>query len=343
MSTEDAVGRRACSDSTQPTLGRSSCSDSVGGDKAKTATVTLAAEGELAEEIADGLDQLGWRVRRVKSLDDLEQAETDAVIAAHDLGAGRPEQLCERTLSGVRTGGSPLLVVISAPAEQRAAYLYAGADDAVGTEVGAEEIVARLQALLRRSRADRDRSPLTGLPGNTRLEQVLRERLAAGATLGVLMLDIDNFKAFNDRYGHWRGDQVIQMLADIARQAAAADADALVAHVGGDDLFVVTRPELVNDIARECKERFDAQAPRHYDESDRRRGYVSTHSRTGRRRQFGLMTLTLVAATAEAEDMRHIGQLFQVLAELKEYAKGQPGSTYARDRRRYHGWDDSGV
>jgi len=328
--------------STRDTVGRRACPDSVGGEEAKTATVTLVAEGKLAEEIADSLGELGWRVRRVGTLDDLERPRADAVIAAHDLGAGRPEELCQRALSGVRTGALPLLVVIGAPAEQRAAYLDAGADDAVGTEVGAEEIVARLQALLRRSRSDRDRSPLTGLPGNTRLEQVLRERLADGETPAVLMLDIDNFKAFNDRYGHWRGDQVIQMLADIARQAAAADREALVAHVGGDDLFVVTRPELVNDIARECKEQFDAQAPRHYDESDRQRGYVSTHSRAGRRRQFGLMTLTLVAATAEAEDMRHIGQFFQVLAELKEYAKGQPGSTYIRDRRRHHGWDDSG-
>ncbi|MCD6361761.1 MAG: diguanylate cyclase, partial [Armatimonadetes bacterium] len=156
----------------------------------------------------------------------------------------------------------------------------------------------------------------------------------------LLMLDIDGFKAFNDRYGHWRGDAVIRMLARIAVEAASRDPDALVSHIGGDDLCVVTTPVLVDEIGRECVRAFDARAPEHYHEDDRRRGYIVTRSRTGRRQQFALMTLSAVAVTAEAEDIEHFGQLFQVLAELKDYVKSQPGSTYFRDRRRHHGWRD---
>ena len=54
--------------------------------------------------------------------------------------------------------------------------------------------------------------------------------------------------------------------------------------------------------------------------------------------QFGVMTLTAVAATAEAADMEHFGQLSQVLAELKAHVKGMAGSNYFKDRRRDHGW-----
>jgi len=302
------------------------------------ATVTLAAEGNLAEEIAHRLDQLGWRVRRVQGLDGLEQGPSDAVIAGHGFGGAGVDELCERALSARSTGSSPLAVVIGAPQELRLEYLRAGADDVVGTDVETDEVVARLEALLRRVQAERDRSPLTGLPGNARFEQVLRDRLAGGETPAVLMLDIDNFKAFNDRYGHWRGDRVIEMLAEIARHAAERDTGAFVAHVGGDDFYVITSPALVDEIAEECKVEFDARAPEEYDDSDRRRGYITTRSRTGRRRQFGLVTLALAAATAEAEDMQHIGQFFQVLAELKEYAKSHSGSTYVKDRRRQHGW-----
>ena len=129
------------------------------------------------------------------------------------------------------------------------------------------------------------------------------------------------------------------MLGEVARAAAARDPEALLAHVGGDDFCIVTTPGLVDQIAERCQEGFDAQAPLHYDDSDRRRGTITTHSRDGRRRQHKLMTLTLAAATAEADDMRHIGQFFQVLAELKEYAKGHGGSAYVKDRRRHHGWD----
>lgn len=311
-----------------------------GGDEA--AIVIVAVPGEAGEEIALRLRELGWRVRQARSLNEANRAASDAWVMAPEALGGGTGKLSELVASEARTASRPLLMVIEPSAERRLACLEAGADDAAGPEVGAAEIAARLQALLRRSRAERQRSPLTGLPGNARLERDLRERLGRGQTPAVLMLDIDNFKAFNDRYGHWRGDRVIQMLGGIARQAAARDPDALVAHVGGDDFCIVTRPELVDEIARHCQEQFDSQAREQYDESDRRRGYVTTRSRTGRRRQFKLMTLTLAAATAEAEDMQHIGQFFQVLAELKEYAKDQVGSTYARDRRRHHGWDESG-
>ncbi len=234
-----------------------------------------------------------------------------------------------------------LVLVTDVPPAAIADVLRSGADEAVGADVSVAELAARMEALVRRARSERDRSPLTGLPGAARLEQVVRDRLEDGQTPALLLLDIDTFKSFNDRYGHWRGDGLIQMLATVAVQAAETDENALVTHIGGDDLCIVTRPALVDEIGRECVRAFDDLAPEHYDEADRRRGYVVTRSRTGQRKQFGLTTLTAVAATAEAEDIEHFGQLFGVLAELKDYAKGKSGSTYFRDRRRYHGWLDA--
>ena len=46
--------------------------------------------------------------------------------------------------------------------------LRAGADEAVGEDVSADELAARMLALVRRARSERDRSPLTGLPGAAR-------------------------------------------------------------------------------------------------------------------------------------------------------------------------------
>ncbi|HUS80075.1 MAG TPA: GGDEF domain-containing protein [Armatimonadota bacterium] len=291
--------------------------------------VRAAVIGDAAAALS-ALARLGWAIVPARS------AEL-VVIAADEVRAHAGDPLAALQ-PAPGASPSPLVVVAQSRPEEVAPWLGAGADEVLVEGATEDEVAARLAALVRRARAERDRSPLTGLPGNARLEQVVRGRLGAGEAPALLLADLDGFKAFNDRYGHWRGDRVIEMLAGIMVGAAAADPDALVAHIGGDDFCVVTRPELVNGMGEEAIARFDEVAPAHYDEADRRRGYITTFSRTGRRRQFPLMTLTLVAATAEAEDIEHIGQLFQVLAELKAYAKTLPGSNYFRDRRRDHGW-----
>ncbi len=275
---------------------------------------------------------------------------TRALLAAEELGwqglaIDRPEQLAHThadlvvvspALAQVETD-APVLVMDALP-ETVTELLQAGADEVVGAHTSTDEVAARMLALVRRARLERDRSPLTGLPGNARLEQVARDRLESGDTPALLLLDLDNFKAFNDHYGHWRGDALIRMLAEIAIEAAAPDPGALATHIGGDDFCIVTTPELVDEIGAGCVERFDARVAKHYDEDDTRRGHIATRSRSGEQQQFGIMTLTAVAATAEAADMEHFGQLFQVLAELKTHVKGMAGSNYFKDRRRDHGW-----
>ena len=57
------------------------------------------------------------------------------------------------------------------------------------------------------------RDPLTGVQSRLLGERMLREALAAGAPAGVIMLDLDRFKAINDTYGHPVGDQVLQAVA----------------------------------------------------------------------------------------------------------------------------------
>lgn len=82
---------------------------------------------------------------------------------------------------------------------------------------------------------------LTGLANRRHAMDTLQTMLARaqrkGEPLGVIMLDIDSFKAVNDRYGHPTGDRVLQEVARVL-QANARDYD-LVARLGGEEFLVV--------------------------------------------------------------------------------------------------------
>jgi diguanylate cyclase (GGDEF)-like protein len=84
---------------------------------------------------------------------------------------------------------------------------------------------------------------LTGLSNRRHFRIELEQEIAAahrdGSPLSLLLLDLDNFKAINDRHGHQRGDTALQTVAEaIQQQLRSAD---LAARVGGDE-FVVMLP-----------------------------------------------------------------------------------------------------
>jgi diguanylate cyclase (GGDEF)-like protein len=94
------------------------------------------------------------------------------------------------------------------------------------------------------------RDPLTGLANRAalyaRLEQTLDEARIHRRSLALLMLDLDGFKAVNDRLGHEAGDHLLMAVAE--RLVRCAHFNDLVARLGGDEfVLLVESPE--SDIA----------------------------------------------------------------------------------------------
>jgi diguanylate cyclase (GGDEF)-like protein len=95
----------------------------------------------------------------------------------------------------------------------------------------------QLAQALRRAHFD----VLTGLPNRAAIDEALRRRVAQaarnGSPLGVAMLDIDDFKAINDEYGHTKGDEVLTAVGAVARRTVRSGD--LVGRFGGEELVLI--------------------------------------------------------------------------------------------------------
>jgi PleD family two-component response regulator len=214
--------------------------------------------------------------------------------------------------------------------------LTAGADDYIVKPFDNEELLARVAGVLRRAEYMKSQSPLTGLPGNVRIEDEIQARVDLRQPFAVLYLDLDNFKAFSDRYGFVRGDEALRATGHLIRDTAKAVAGAgtFVGHIGGDDFVVVCDPERADAVAREVIRGFDDLVPTLYDEEDRARGGIVAEDRQGNPRRFPLLSMSIGVATTDARAFAHRAEAVEIATELKNFAKREPGSSFAVDRRR---------
>ena len=92
--------------------------------------------------------------------------------------------------------------------------------------------------------------PLTGLPNRAllydRLQQVLAQARRRGTQVGMLFMDLDDFKGINDTLGHEAGDEALRQTA--ARFSAIVRETDTLARVGGDE-FVLLLADLEGDAA----------------------------------------------------------------------------------------------
>jgi len=114
--------------------------------------------------------------------------------------------------------------------------------------------IAQLQDISERKRLEEhlrhlaDHDPLTGLRNRRLFEHDLRLQVGRsqryGEVAGLMVIDLDDFKAVNDRYGHTVGDDMLQAVARaLTRRLRATD---LVARLGGDE-FAVILPHIDNE------------------------------------------------------------------------------------------------
>jgi len=151
-----------------------------------------------------------------------------------------------------------------------------------------------------------DTDALTGLANRRRFDRRLhdewRRARRSGKPLALLMVDVDFFKRYNDRYGHLEGDECLRRVSAALARCARRPAD-LAARYGGEE-FVLLLPETTLEegahVARSCLEAIDAEAVPHEDSAVARHVTASIGIAACRADQSGRDPTELVRAADAA-------------------------------------------
>ena len=284
----------------------------------------LELEGFSVEVVADGQAALD-RIRT----DPPELVLLDVMMPGLD-----GVEVLRRLRADAATTALPVLLLTARGlSADKVLGLTAGADDYVVKPFDGAELVARVRSTLRRTADARDVSPLTGLPGNSRIELEIRSRAGDGRPYAVGHVDLDEFKSFNDFYGFLRGDRLLRALGACLLQAAADEhPPVFVGHVGGDDFVLVSTPEQAEPVARRAVALFDAVVREHYDDADLARGHLQVRDRRGVLRAHPVVSVSVGVAWHRDGDADHRA-VVAAATEMKAHAKSRPGSLVAVDRR----------
>lgn len=183
----------------------------------------------------------------------------------------------------------------------------------------------------------RQANPLTALPGNAPIERRIARLLERGVPFKLGYCDLDNFKSFNDRYGHARGDALILALAQVLQQVVLESRGrtgrTFVGHVGGDDFVVLVSWDLPDEIWQQILEAFALRVPALYDTSDLQQGGIRSVDRRGQPVFHPLATLSIGVVPCSVGRFRNPQEVGEAVAEVKRLAKLIPGNSWFQERR----------
>ena len=197
------------------------------------------------------------------------------------------------------------------------------------------DFVARAQLTIVRSERIVEMNPLTRLPGNISINNEIQDRIDTQKEFAFGYADLDYFKPFNDRYGFSRGDEVIKMTGRIILGVIKSKQPqgSFVGHVGGDDFVFIIDTPLAQEAAADIIKAFDSLIPAMYNPADVQQGFIKSFDRKGNASQFPVMGISIGIVETRGRAFTHYGEITEIAAEMKKYAKQFTGSSYKTDHR----------
>lgn len=236
--------------------------------------------------------------------------------------------VCRKLRENPGTRLTPVLMLTSrATTNDKVSGLSQGADDYLCKPFELSELQARIDVLLRRSERMISVNPLTRLPGNGSIEEEISLHIKSQRKFAVAYVDVDTFKPYNDVYGFHQGDLFLVWLAKLLEEEIQktphrdSENPIFLGHLGGDDFVMVGECDGMKDLTARVAATFDQNRKQWYNWWHAQRGHITTEDRTGQKKDFPLMTLTIAVSTNLARKINHLGEIAGIVSEIKKYAK----------------------
>jgi PleD family two-component response regulator len=287
----------------------------------------LFADDDFAmrQMVADILKAAGHSVRVVSggkaALKEFDEAPPDLALLDYRMGDPDGFEVCRRIKEDPRFAHLPILMVTGeGDIEDRINGFAAGASDYVPKPFDARELLARVNAHLRLSEQARGLNPTTGLPGGMLIDREFERRRAAGAPFSLCYLDLDHFKAFNDRFGFATANQVIEQVGAELRITTRGTAH-FVGHIGGDDFILICDTEFARQLVEETQQRLKHTLAQVLPPQIAQQGRYLGKLRSGREALVPLTRFTAVLLHLHPRNIPTLEELGRIAASAKEQAK----------------------
>ncbi len=232
-------------------------------------------------------------------------------------------EVCRRLKDDERTSAIPVIFVTARDETS---------DEARGFDVGAVDYITkpirppvvrarvRMQLELKHARDLLERlallDPLTGIANRRRFDAALEEEwkraCRTGTWFSLALLDVDDFKAFNDAYGHARGDDCLRAVAQALTTVTRRPGD-LAARYGGEEFVIIlpqTDGEAMGVQMRRLLATIEALALKH------------EHSRAGDRLSVSIGAVSVIA-TADRHATEILESADRLLYQAKENGRNR--------------------
>ena len=152
----------------------------------------------------------------------------------------------------------------------------------------------------------------------------------------MLYFDLDNFKAYNDVYGFFKGDEIIKFTARIIQKNVHAESceDSFIGHIGGDDFVAILSRKDYEKICQDIILDFDTNVRSFFTKEDLERGYIEVANRKGIMEQFPLTSISIGVVEVTKGRFKNVLEIGEVGASVKHLSKTIQGSSYVIDRRK---------
>jgi CheY-like chemotaxis protein len=134
-----------------------------------------------------------------------------------------------------------LMLTAMSSVDDKISGFDSGADDYLVKPFDLRELSARVQALIRTSRRERDRNSTTNLPGAGALEDAVATMLRDKRDSAIVHFDLVGFGAYADEIGYACAESLVVALGQLVLEFARARGAEFVGHLGGVD-FIVLMP-----------------------------------------------------------------------------------------------------